>query len=128
MKNIQIIGLILVVVGSFLPLVHVPIIGNWNYWQLDNRMTMVCWLFLATALAGIATNKQALVRVSAIGLIVLFVLTIIAVKYQSLNYFNFLIVKELRELAAGMVKLKYGWFLEFAGALLLLFTKNKKIN
>ena len=128
MKNIQIIGLILVVVGSFLPLVHVPIIGNWNYWQLDNRMATIVYVLIALALMGIVKDKQTLVKSAAVGLILIFGLTLIAIKYQSLSYFNFLMVDSLKELAAGMVKLKYGWFLEFAGALVLLFTKNKKIN
>jgi hypothetical protein len=77
---------------------------------------------------GIVKDKQTLVKSAAVGLILIFGLTLIAIKYQSLSYFNFLMVDSLKELAAGMVKLKYGWFLEFAGALVLLFTKNKKIN
>jgi hypothetical protein len=50
MKNIQLLGLILVVAGSFLPLVHVPIIGNWNYWKLDHSLAIICWIFSAGAL------------------------------------------------------------------------------
>lgn len=128
MKNIQIIGLILVVVGSFLPLVHIPIIGNWDYWHVDNRMAMIVWVLSALALMGIAKDKQTLVKSAAVGLILIFVLTLVAIKYQSLSYFNFLLVDSLKELAAGMVKLKYGWFVEFIGAFILLFTKTKKIN
>lgn len=128
MKNIQIIGLILVVVGSFLPLVHIPIIGNWDYWHVDNRMAIIVWIFSILALIGIAKNKQALVKSAAVALILIFVLTLVAIKYQSISYFNFLLVDSLKELAAGIVKLKYGWFVEFIGAFILLFSKTKKIN
>lgn len=123
MRNIQLLGVLLVIVGSFLPLVHIPIIGNWNYWQLDSRITMLSWVLWALALAGIAINNQKLIKGSGILLILLFIFTLIAIKFKSLDYFNFLVFDSFKELAAGIVKLKWGWFFEFGGALLMLFSK-----
>ncbi len=123
MRNIQLLGVLLVIVGSFLPLVHIPIIGNWNYWQLDSRITMLSWVLWALALAGIAINNQKLIKGCGILLILLFIFTLIAIKFKSLDYFNFLVFDSFKELAAGIVKLKWGWFFEFGGALLMLFSK-----
>lgn len=129
MRNIQLLGLILVVAGSFLPLVHVPIIGNWNYWKLDHYLALSCWLFAACAVFGIVNNNQKVVRFFGILLILLFAFTLFAVKVQSLEYFSFLPFKSWREAFAGVVKLKWGWAIEFAGALLMIFaTGNKKVN
>lgn len=125
MKNIQLLGLLLVAVGSFLPLVHVPIIGNWNYWKLDHYLAITCWILSACALFGIVNNSVKIVRTFAFLLIVLFIFTLVAVKLQSLEYFSFLPFKSWREVFAGVVKLKWGWIVEFLGAFLMLIPNNK---
>jgi len=128
MKNIQLLGLLLVVVGSFLPLVHVPIVGNWNYWKLDHFLAIACWILSACALFGIVNNSAKIVRSFAVLLILLFILSLIAIKVQSLDYFSFLPFKSWRETFAGVVKLKWGWAIEFLGAFLMIFAKNNKVN
>ncbi|CAH0179094.1 hypothetical protein SRABI04_01454 [Chryseobacterium sp. Bi04] len=129
MKNIQLLGLLLVVIGSFLPLVHVPIIGNWNYWKLDHYLAITCWLLAACAVFGIVNNNTKIVRFFGILLILFFIFTLIAVKMQSLDYFSFLPFKSWRETFAGVVKLKWGWVVEFLGALLMIAGgSNKKVN
>jgi len=127
MRNFQLIGAILVIAGSFLPLVHVPVIGNWNYFDIDKYLAAFCWILCLLAIIGIMKSKSLLIHVSTILLILLFVFTIIAVKFKSLDFFSFLPFHSWKEFAAGMVKLKWGWFLEFSGALILLFAKNKNI-
>lgn len=127
MKNIQLIGLILIVVGSFLPLVHVPIIGNWNYWKVDHYLAMACWVFSAIALFGIMNNTPKIVKTFAVLLIILFLFTIFATKYQAFSYFSFLPFKSWTEALAATVKLKWGWAVEFSGAIIMLFATKKKI-
>ena len=124
-RNIQLIGLILVVAGSFLPLVHIPVIGNWNYWQIDPPLAIICWVFSGFGLLGVLFNKDLLVNVSAILLIALFVFTFLAVKFQSLEFFSFLPFKSWQETFAGVVKLSWGWLIEFSGALLMLLARKK---
>ncbi|MFL9832945.1 hypothetical protein [Chryseobacterium terrae] len=128
MKNLQLLGLILVIVGSFLPLVHVPIIGNWNYWQLDHYLAGFCWIFCAGALFGIVNSRAKLVNIFAVFLLILFVFTLFAIKYQASSYFSFLPFKSWTKALAGTVKLQWGWFAEFLGALIMLFVKSKKEN
>ncbi|UZT98541.1 hypothetical protein ODZ84_02930 [Chryseobacterium fluminis] len=124
MKNIQLLALIVVVVGSFLPLVHVPVIGNWDYWKLDHSLAIICWILSAIALLGIVNNKSKIVRASGIALVLFFIFTLAAVKMQSLQYFSFLPFKSWQETFAGVVKLKWGWIVEFLGAFVLIFVKN----
>lgn len=77
MKNIQLLGLILVVAGSFLPLVHVPVIGNWNYWELDHFLAIACWVLAAGTLFGIVNNSIKISRIFAILLVLLFIFTLL---------------------------------------------------
>ncbi|MFC6267946.1 hypothetical protein [Frigoriflavimonas asaccharolytica] len=129
MKIAQFISLFLIVAGTFLPLVHIPIVGNWNYFKIEPNLAYMVWGFSALAFLGIILDKSKLTRISAIVLILLFIFTIVAVKFKSLDYFSFLPFKSWQESFAGIVKLSYGWILEFSGAILLLFIKkNKSIN
>lgn len=127
MKNIQILGLLLVIIGSFLPLVHVPVIGNWNYWKTDHYLAILCWAFCVGALFGMVNNVR-VTRIFGVLLILLFSFTLFAVKYQALEYFSFMPFASWQEKLAGVVKLKWGWIVEFLGAFIIVFAKNNKRN
>lgn len=126
MKNIQLLGLILVVAGSFLPLVHVPIIGNWNYWKLDHFLAIACWILAAGALFGIVNNSVKMAKIFGILLVILFVFTLFAVKFQASQYFSFMPFKSWQDKLAGIVKLKWGWIVEFLGAFIIIFASGRK--
>lgn len=128
MKNIQLLGVVLVVAGSFLPLVHVPVIGDWNYWKLDHFLAILCWIFSAAALFGIVNSKVKIMRISAVLLVILFLFTLFAVKFQASQYFSFMPVRSWQDKLAGIVKIRWGWIVEFLGAFVIIFTKNSKIK
>ncbi|RRQ45745.1 hypothetical protein [Chryseobacterium sp. SC28] len=128
MKNLQLIGLFLVVAGSFLPLVHIPIVGNWNYWKVDNTLAIVLWGFSLLTLVFILIDKTKPVRIMAFLMIFLFVFTIVAIKLKSLNYFSFLPFKSWQSTFAGIVKLSWGWFIAFLGAVVILLASRRNIN
>ncbi|WDF46223.1 hypothetical protein PQ459_15095 [Chryseobacterium sp. KACC 21268] len=127
MKNLQLIGLFLVVAGSFLPLVHILIVGNWNYWKVDNTLAIVLWGFSLLTLVFILIGKNKLVRIMSFLMISLFVFTIVAIKLKSLDYFSFLPFKSWQSTFAGIVKLSWGWFIEFLGAVVILIASRKSI-
>jgi hypothetical protein len=128
MKNLQLIGLFLVVAGSFLPLVHIPIVGNWNYWKVDNTLAMAVWGFSLLTLVFILIDKSKFVKIMAFLMILLFVFTIVAINLKSLDYFSFLPFKSWQSTFAGIVKLSWGWFIEFLGVALILIASRKNIN
>lgn len=128
MKNLQLIGLFLVVAGSFLPLVHIPIVGNWNYWKVDNTLAIVLWGFSLLTLVFILIDKTKPVRIMTFLMIFLFVFTIVAIKLKSLNYFSFLPFKSWQSTLAGIVKLSWGWFIAFLGAVVILLASRRNIN
>ncbi|MCG2793647.1 MAG: hypothetical protein L6262_08905 [Weeksellaceae bacterium] len=120
MKNLQLIGFFLVVAGSFLPLVHIPIVGNWNFWKVDYTLAIILWGFSLFTLVFILTGKSKSIRITAFLVILLFVFAIVAIKLKSLNYFSFLPFKSWQSSFAGIVKLSWGWFIEFLGVFLIL--------
>ncbi|SFH90255.1 hypothetical protein [Halpernia frigidisoli] len=123
MRNMQFLALFMVVVGSFLPLIHIPVIGNWNYYKIDSRLACMVWGFCIVIFLGIIFGKINIVRIFSSILLVLFIFTIIAVKFKSLDYFSFLPFKSWQESFAGIVRLSWGWIFEFAGAIMLLVLK-----
>lgn len=125
MKKLQLIGLFLVVAGSFLPLVHIPIVGNWNYWKVDNSLAMIVWGICLLTLVFILMNKNQFVKIMAFLMILLFVFTIVSVKFKSLDYFSFLPFKSWQSAFAGIVKLSWGWFIEFLGVMVILIASKK---
>jgi len=125
MKNIQLLGLILVVAGSFLPLVHVPVIGNWNYWELDHFLAIACWVLAAGTLFGIVNNSIKISRIFAVLMVLLFIFTLFAVKFQALQYFSFMPFKSWQDKLAGIVKLRWGWIVEFLGAIIIIVAGRK---
>jgi hypothetical protein len=125
MKNIQLLGLILVVAGSFLPLVHVPVIGNWNYWELDHFLAIACCVLAAGTLFGIVNNSIKISRIFAVLLVLLFIFTLFAVKFQALQYFSFMPFKSWQDKLAGIVKLRWGWIVEFLGAIIIIVAGRK---
>lgn len=128
MKNIQLIGVILVIVGSFLPLLRIPLIGNWNYWKIDPYLSSIIWILSALGLLSIQREKLKATRIVAGSLIFFFIFTIVAIKLKSLDFFAFLPFKSWQSAFAGIVKLSWGWFFEFVGAALMFLGFSKKQN
>lgn len=128
-SSVKWLGWTAVVIGSFLPLVHVPIIGNWNYWRLDHNLAIFCWVLSAFALLGILLNRNLLLKVAAIALILFFIFSIAAIKVRAMDTFSFVLIKSLQRTLAGVVKLRWGWFIEFAGALVMIYAaRTKKVE
>ncbi|SIQ33192.1 hypothetical protein SAMN05880574_11070 [Chryseobacterium sp. RU37D] len=125
MKYIQLLGLLLVVIGSFLPLVHIPVVGNWNYWKVDHYLAGMCWGGAVGVLLGIVNNNTKIVKIFSILLILLFLFTLFAIKAQAFQYFSFMPFKLWQEKLAAIVKIKWGWGVEFLGVFIILFLNNK---
>lgn len=128
MKILQFIGVLLVVIGSFLPLVHVPVVGYWDYWNIDHSLAVIVWILIIAALIFILKSKKSMLRLTAVLMIILFLFTIMAVKMKSLDFFSFLPFKSWQGAFAGTVKLSWGWVIEFLGAILILISSKKNQN
>ena len=127
MKYSQLIGVLLVVAGSFLPLVKVPIIGIWNYYQIEPTLAIIVYLVSAISIFALLGQKFGFVRLMGVLLLIVFLFTIAAIKYKSLRFFSFLPFDSWMNFAAELIHLKWGWIVEFVGASLMLLTPKKNL-
>ncbi|PYF73901.1 hypothetical protein [Pedobacter nutrimenti] len=115
-----IIGSLLMAAGGLCPLIRVPIIGNWNYFDIDQRLATAFYCLVTIALVGSLIQRASLIRFAGYAAIVLVGITLAGVYFKSHDYFSFVHFKKLINFAAGMVKYKWGWLVIAAGSLLLI--------
>ena len=120
MKAQGLAGSVILAAGGLCPLMHVPIMGNWNYFDIDIRLAVAFYVIVALALVGSLINKEGLIRFAGWGAIVLALITLAGIYFKAHDSFGFLHFKKLVNLAAGLVKYKWGWFVILAGAILLI--------
>lgn len=121
-------GAVVMAAGGMCPLVHVTFIGNWNYFGIDNSFGIVFYVIAVLGLLGAYLNKVGLMRFSGWAALVLVILTLLAVWFKSHNYFSFLHFTKLINIASGMVRYKWGWFVILIGALALMTVRGKAIK
>jgi hypothetical protein len=123
MKIQGIIGGALMAAGGMCPLLHLPIIGNWNYFDIDVTLATVFYLVVVVALIASFLSKTKLIRLCGwIGIALVFI-SLAGVYFKSHDYFSFIHFKKAINFAAGVVKYKWGWFVILAGALILVTVK-----
>jgi hypothetical protein len=127
MRNQGIIGAVIMAIGGMCPLIHVPVMGNWNYFNLDVTLGSIFYVLVVLALIGSFLQKAGLLRFIGWAAIVFVILTLIAVYFKTHNYFSFIHFKKLINFASGVVKYKWGWFVIVIGALTLITIRKPKL-
>ncbi len=127
MRNQGIIGAILMAIGGMCPLIHVPVMGNWNYFDVDQRLAIAFYVLVAMGLMVAFIQKSGLIKFAGWAGMALVILTLAGVYFKSHDYFSFIHVKKLINLAAGVVKYKWGWFVILAGTLVLVTVRKPKV-
>lgn len=128
MKAQGIIGAAIMAAGGLCPLIHVPIIGNWNYFGVDTTLAIIFYVIVVLALWASIKGWTRFVRFTGWTAIVFVILTLMAVWFKSHDYFSFIHFKKLINLASGVVKYKWGWFVILFGALALITVKKDKVS
>ena len=127
-NDLGMLGAIMVISGGFAPMLHIPIIGNWNYWDIDTVLASVVYALAAVALFAAAGGKFGLLRFCGWALMIVLAFTFAAVYFKVTNYFSFIPLKKLAAAASSIIKYRWlGWGLIFSGALsMILFSKKNK--
>ena len=126
MKVQGVAGAVIMAIGGMCPLVHVPIMGNWNYFGIDQYLGIIFYVIVVLALLASLISKPGFIRFTGWAAIVLVILTLLAVWFKSHDAFGFIHFRKLINLASGMVKFKWGWLVIVAGALLLITVRSRK--
>jgi hypothetical protein len=128
MKNQGIVGAVLLAAGGMCPLLHLPIIGNWNYFDIDVTLASAFYLVVLSALVASFLNKAKLIRICGWLGLALVLITLAGVYFKSHDYFSFIHFKKAINFAAGVVKYKWGWFVILAGALVLITVRGNSVK
>lgn len=124
-----IIGALLVIAGGLSPMLHIPIIGNWNYWDLDTVLAAIIYTLATLALIASASNKRGLLRFCGWSILLVLGFTFVAVYFKVDNYFSFIPFKKLAAAASRVIHYRWtGWALIASGGLIMILFSGKKKN
>lgn len=126
MRNQGIVGSLMMAAGGFCPLLHVPVLGNWNYFDVDPRLATVFYVLVVLGLAGAFMQKTGLVKFAGWAAVVLVLITLAGIYFKVHDSFSFVHFKKAINLAASLVKYKWGWLVILAGSLLLITVRKPK--
>ena len=122
-----IIGAILVITGGLMPMLRLPIIGNWNYWDLEPVLASIVYLFAGLAISASVTGKPGLLKFSGWAILVVVAFTLLAVYFKINDSFSFIPFKKLARVAVSLVKYRWtGWCLMIAGAMFIIIGAKRK--
>ena len=113
-------GFVLLMAGSYCPLLRPFGLFNMNLFKLSQPYGMVILLVALVGMLGAFFNRIQLVKFSAwlsLGLVVLLFLA----AYLKVNAsFSFIPFKSISGFLARQIKFQWGWYLLFAGAVIAL--------
>ena len=119
-------GSLLVVAGAMSPMVHVPIVGNWNFWDLHTGMASVVYVLAGLGVLASVSGRNGLLKFAGWAEVILILLTLLAVYLKVNDSFSFIPFKKLAKAAAGLVKYRWlGWALLAAGSLIMIIASGR---
>lgn len=136
MKSINylgVLGSLLIVAGWMSPMLKLPLIKYWNYWDLDTSLASVVMVLAILGLIASVVNKTGLLRFSGWATLAVVLLTLVGVYFKIHDSFSFIPFKKLANVAMGLVKYRWtGWILLFVGSFLMILggrkSKVKSLN
>lgn len=118
-----VLGALLIIAGGMSPMLHLPVIGNWNYWDIDVVLASVVFAFAGLGLLAAVLKKPALLRFSGWAVIAVVIFTLLAVYFKVNNYFNFIPFRKLAALATRIVHYRWlGWSILLLGGIIMVFS------
>ncbi|WP_374165153.1 hypothetical protein [Arcticibacter sp. MXS-1] len=121
------VGALLLAAGGLSPMVHLPIIGNWNYWDLHPGLATVVYVLAALGIFAAISGKGGLLKFVGWTEFFLILLTLAAVYFKVNDSFSFIPLKSLARAAAGLVHYRWiGWAMLLLGALIMIFSAKKQ--
>jgi len=120
-------GALLVIAGGFLPMLRLPLIGNWNYWDIDTSLAAIVYSLALLALIAAARNKNGLLKFCGWALLFLLVFTFAAVQFKVTDYFSFIPFKKLATTASRIVQVRWtGWGTILAGSIIIILFSGRR--
>jgi hypothetical protein len=120
------LGALLVAAGGISPMLHLPIVGNWNYWDMDTTLATIVYFFVIAGLIASIVGKHALLRFSGVMILLVLALTLVGSYFKIVDYFSFIPMRKLASRLSGVVHYRWtGWGMIFAGSLIMILAGKK---
>jgi len=117
---ISFIGFVLLMAGTWCPLLRPFHLMNWDVYDLNRPYGMVVLLISVVGILGVILNQIKLVRLTGWISLVLVLLLFVAAFMKVHTTFSFIPFKSFAGFLAGQIKFKWGWYLLFAGPVIAL--------
>lgn len=115
------LGAVLVIAGGMSPMLHIPVIGNWNYWDIDAVLASLVFVLAGLGLLAAVLKRPGLIRFSGWAILIVVTFTLIAVYFKVNDYFSFIPFKKLAAIASKIVHYRWiGWVIIFTGSVLMI--------
>ena len=108
-------------------MLHLPIIGNWNYWDIEVVLASIVYVLAALGILASVSGKPGLLKFSGWAALVVVLFTLAAVTFKVHDSFSFIPLKKLAAVAERLVKFRWiGWAMLLAGAVLMIIGGRQK--
>ncbi|MXV15601.1 hypothetical protein [Hufsiella ginkgonis] len=115
------LGSILVIVGALSPMLHVPIVGTWNYLDIDTVLASLVFTLAILGFLAALFKRPGFLRFCGWALLVIILFTLVAVYFKVNSSFSFIPLKKLAAAAAKLIRYRWtGWFVMIVGAVLMI--------
>ena len=130
MKSLNYLGLLgslMIIAGALSPMLHLPIIGNWNYYDIDVALASIVMTLAALGVIASLINKPGLLKFCGWASLIVILFTLAAVYFKVNDYFSFIPLKKLASAASRIVHYRWiGWLILLAGSILVVFGSRRR--
>lgn len=117
---ISFVGFVLLMAGTWCPVLKPFVFRSMDVYDLYRPYGMVVLLISVVGILGVILNQVKLVKLTAwLGLALVIVL-FIGVYFKVHTTFSFIPLKSIARFLTGGLKFKWGWYLLFAGPVIAL--------
>ena len=117
---VSFIGFVLLMAGTWCPLLRPFHLFNWDTYDLNRPYGMVILLISVVGILGVILNQIKLVRLTSWISFVLVLLLFVAAYMKVHTSFSFIPFKSFAGFLTSQIKFKWGWYLLFAGPVIAL--------
>ena len=122
-------GFIILIAGTYCPMLLPFHLFNWNVYQLNQPYGMVILLTGVIGILGTVLNQLKITSIAAWASLILVTLLFIAALLKVQTTFSFIPFKSMNAFLSKQIKFKWGWYVLFAGAAMavagMLFSKRR---
>lgn len=118
---ISFLGFVLIIAGSYSPLLRPFHLFNYNLYDLSKPYGIVVLLMAVVGILGVVLRQRGLARTMAIISLLLVGLIFAAAVFKVDTSFSFIPLKGLATALSHSIKFKWGWYLLFGGSIMTIW-------